>query len=469
MINNTIRRGVSAMLLGSATAVGLVHAGTSDVACNSSFGPDIVIGSLDGIQGYGCVDGICGYSVATNIVNIGDELLPWLPFSNQHPVIAQHMYKMNSIRIEQIGISWVKHGFGALALDDFDCDCQNPNDYDYLGIGCSDPYTTGLNGDQAGFFGMAGLGPRWEVNASTGDFPFPYATQGQGGDAIFKRLQVHSQDLDPLQNPSTVYFAEGHYVTPADALAGLGANSLGYRPMSVGNWVEPNGWDLSLEGETVSGLPAIYAWAAAYPDVMLETIDIANDGRMILAARATENNDGTWHYEYAWHNINSWRSGSRLSIALPTDAVVSNPGWHAPEHHSGTPWSNEPWAISIGESINFQTANADSGSPASPICWGTMGNAWFDSDHGPGMTVVGLGFYREGFPLNVTLSFMGPVPAGDCVGDVTGDGVTNVDDVLAVLGSYGEACSGCPEDIDQDGEVGVDDVLMLLSDWDCQG
>ena len=446
----------------------LAMAGSQDVPCNSSTGPDIVIGSLDSILSWGYTGDIQAFSIATNIVNIGDEQLPWFPSNNQHPVIAQHIYKMNATRIEQIGISWVKHGFGALALDGFGCGCQNPNDYDYLGVGCSDPYTAGLNGDQDGFGNIAGLGPRWEVNASTGVFPFPYTTIGQSGDLIYKRLQVHFDDLDPELNPDTVYFGEGHYVTPADAQAGLGANSLGYRPIVVGEWGNGTGWDLDLQGETVSGLPAIYAWAESYPDVMLQTIDVPGDGRFVLAARATQGADDMWHYEYAWHNINSWRSGRSLQINLPENAVVVNAGWHGVEHHSGGPWSNQAWAISMENGIEFSTFSADAGGSSAPICWGTMGNAWFDSDLGPGETTVTLDFYRAGAEPPVVLSFLGPVAEGPgCPGDVDGNGSTEVDDVLALLSAYGQSCNDCPEDIDGNGSVDVNDVLALLADWNC--
>ena len=38
-----------------------------------------------------------------------------------------------------------------------------------LGVGCSDPYCCGLNGDPNG------LGPKYQVNAFTGDFDWPFA------------------------------------------------------------------------------------------------------------------------------------------------------------------------------------------------------------------------------------------------------------------------------------------------------
>ena len=51
-----------------------------------------------------------------------------------------------------------------------------------------------------------------------------------------------------------------------------------------------------------------------------------------------------------------------------------------------------------------------------------------------------------------------------CSGDINGDGVVNVDDILATIGAWGP-CDGCPEDTDGDGVVGVDDVLAVLSAW----
>ena len=55
---------------------------------------------------------------------------------------------------------------------------------------------------------------------------------------------------------------------------------------------------------------------------------------------------------------------------------------------------------------------------------------------------------------------------GDCpaTADVNGDGVVNVNDLLIVLGAWGE-CNGCQSDLDGDGTVSVNDVLALLAAW----
>ena len=50
--------------------------------------------------------------------------------------------------------------------------------------------------------------------------------------------------------------------------------------------------------------------------------------------------------------------------------------------------------------------------------------------------------------------------------DINADGVVNVDDLMVLLGTFGDACSGgCPADIDGDGEVTIDDLLVLVGAW----
>jgi hypothetical protein len=51
-----------------------------------------------------------------------------------------------------------------------------------------------------------------------------------------------------------------------------------------------------------------------------------------------------------------------------------------------------------------------------------------------------------------------------CPGDATGDGTTDVDDLLSLLGDWG-SCTGCATDINDDGVVDVNDLLLLLAAW----
>ncbi|MDP7008016.1 MAG: S8 family serine peptidase [Phycisphaerales bacterium] len=51
-----------------------------------------------------------------------------------------------------------------------------------------------------------------------------------------------------------------------------------------------------------------------------------------------------------------------------------------------------------------------------------------------------------------------------CVGDVNGDDVVGVADILAVVDAWG-VCNGCDADIDGDGTVGVSDILAVVDAW----
>ncbi len=162
------------------------HAGCGD----TSVGPDVIVGDLFDIMKWGTLAGVTSYSLGTYSCNIGDEPLQWISGTNRHPVIGQNVYRMENGRFEQVGMSWLKHGFTALT-DSLCCTCINPGTGSLLGVGCADPYTASLNGSQSR------LGPRFEVNPWTGVFAYPFTSQGQTGDVLHKRIQIANSDIDP--------------------------------------------------------------------------------------------------------------------------------------------------------------------------------------------------------------------------------------------------------------------------------
>ncbi|MCH2146785.1 MAG: right-handed parallel beta-helix repeat-containing protein [Phycisphaerales bacterium] len=54
--------------------------------------------------------------------------------------------------------------------------------------------------------------------------------------------------------------------------------------------------------------------------------------------------------------------------------------------------------------------------------------------------------------------------APPCHTDMNGDGTINVDDLLLVIGAWGN-CNGCQEDLNNDGFVNVDDLLIIIGEW----
>ena len=224
--------------------------GGSGGCSNPAIGPDVIVGDLPGISNYGATGGMAGYALGTTSCNVGDAELLWISNSNQHPVIGQNIYRIENGRLEQVGQSWLKHGFTALQQG-LCCNCNSSGTGSRLGVGCSDPYSSGLNGSQSG------LGPRFQVNAFTGDFSYPFAQQGQTGDRVFKRIQVANDDVDPSLHPTATYWGESQYISPDDAAAGNGFNNVSYVPLSRPGSTTQGAWRLSIGGSTVREQPAI--------------------------------------------------------------------------------------------------------------------------------------------------------------------------------------------------------------------
>jgi len=392
---------VAAVLLATA-----MPAAAQDL-CGSSSGPDIIIFDIPSITRWGTVGDITGYSIGSKACNIGTVGLGWDGYSPDHPVIAQNLYRLKNGRFEHIGMSWAKHGYYAGTFSDC-CTCQDPNDHTVLGVGCSDVYGATFNGNQAGINGAGGLGPRSEINAATGVFPFPYGSLGQTGDAIYKRLQVHNNDIDPDQNSGASYFAEIQYVTPDEAAAGTDNNNVSWAPAAVGA-PAGGGWELSIAGDVHAQKPAIYAWKDADPNVTLININIPGDGRMILGYLATDNGDGTWHYEYALFNMTSHRSAQSFTIPIPSGVTVTNIGYHDVAYHSGEPYSGANWTSDVsGGNLTWQTQTFDENENANALRWGTLYNFRFNADAGPGAASAQLGLFRPGSPGSMSVSAAGP-------------------------------------------------------------
>lgn len=373
-------------------------------------GPDLVLQDITSTQLWGQVGSIVGYSIGTEICNFGDEDGDWIASSTQHPVIAQNLYRLKDGRMEHIGQSWLKHGFASVNGSGCGVPCQNPGTSSKLGVGCSDPYGSGLNGDQDGSGGVGGLGPRSEVNAATGEFLWPYGDQGVSGDAIYKRLQVQVDDVDPAMNPGARYFVEGQYVAPDEAQAGNGANNPSYREVAVqGNLT------LSFVGSTQPTRDALMAWQDVDPTVELIDLEIPGDGTMRLATKVSDNGDGTFRYEYALHNINSHLSAGGFAVPVAAGVTVTNVGFHDVSSHSGEPYDLTDWASTGIGGSNFVTWSTDSfgvNPNANALRWGTTYNFWFDADGPPQPANVRVRTFMPSVPSAFQVASLGPGSGG---------------------------------------------------------
>jgi hypothetical protein len=363
-----------------------------DNQCDPGEYPDVIVGDLHQTVDYGSVGDISAFSVGTVSCNIGTCWLNWFASGTEHPVIAQNMFRLKDGRFTQIGQSWLKHGFTALQQDVCatpENPCQPSGTGSRLGVYCSDPYGAGLNGIQTG------LGPKFEVNAATGEYIWPPTDLSQTGNAIYKRLQVHNDDLDPNLNPGAQYFVEGQYVTHDDATAGRMNNNSSYRAINVSG--SSGNFSIALTDATVREQAALFAWVAAQPGVKVSAIHVPEDppgcdfalgrcGQINVGYVATANPDGTWRYEFAVQNQTSECSVGTFHVPIEAIAYVTNVGFRDVDYHSGEPFDDTDWVWDRDASgITWHTVGDYAADPnGNAIRWGTLYNFWFDTTIRPG-------------------------------------------------------------------------------------
>jgi len=420
---------------------GVVHAQPCDPGGGfGGTGPDVVVGVLTGTQSYGTAAGHFAYSVGTTSCNIGTDTLLWIANNNQHPVIGQNLYRLGGGRFEQIGMSWLKHGFLALANNACGCGCNNPGSGSLLGVGCSDPYSSGLNGQQSG------LGPRSEVtDPANGGYLYPINLNPPNTDLTAKRLRVNASDNDPALNPGALYFVEGHYVTPDDAASGNAHNNCSYRSVTFSTNANRS---MTLTGSTQRQQPGIQAWQDNDPLVTLvETID-ADNGLVIVGYKVTDLGGGQHSYEYAIFNMNSTRSVASFEMPLAGGVTLNSIGSHHPAYHSGEPFSSTPWAATQNAGVirwATQTANQDAN--ANAIRWSTLHNFRFIANAPPTAVTATLGHFSGGGSSTVEVL----APSGDFTLPVTGLNCVQSGEQVQLSWTNGEIYDSI--DISRDGTV----------------
>ncbi|MFG0329470.1 MAG: hypothetical protein ACF8PN_06160 [Phycisphaerales bacterium] len=424
-------------------------------------GPDMTFCQLFGLRQFAKIDTTLGLAQGTTSWNIGDADLMWFASpDNRHPFIVSNLYRLENDRFEQVGQSWVKHGFYALGNTQCGGQCRyepGHREGNWLGQGCTDTYTASLNASQSG------LGPRFEINPWTGAWSYQgsYFQQGRRAeDAVDRLLQVEIDDINPDLHPTAEWFSEGYYVVLDDINV---MNSAAWKPVTPqehpnNNWafqMTPS-WERPVDGF------ALYAW----PDARFTTIAqelpvvefVSPDGRCVLGAKAIRGADGFWRYEYALLNIDMDRKVGSFSIPLPPGTTVRNAGFHAPKSRN-EPYSNDPWTVEISnESITWSTVD-------NPVRWGTVYSFRFECDRGPDDATATLGHFEPGAPAAVEGVTWGPgtralglTLEGDCPGAMTatisgGTPGTRVALVYAdARGSFtippGFACAGTTLDLD---------------------
>ncbi len=396
-------------------------------------GPDLVVGDISSVAALGHANGITAYSLGIVACNRGDQAVGWAASTNQHPVLAMNLYRLRDGRFEHIGMSWAHHEFFALATNFCFGDCDGQFG-DRLGVHCASPQSASSNGAQPS------LGPRSQVDASTGAFPYP-PTSSPAPPAIGRRLQVHDADLDPAQNVGALYFVEAQYVASDDALAGTGANNASHRAVAVGPG--PN-YPLTVTDVTRAEEPAIRAWRRVQPEVLLVEVDVPGDGRFLVGSLATDQGGGLYQYEYAVQNLTSDRSARSFSIPIPASVTVGAIRFHDVDTHSGEPYATTDWtAVTGGGAVDWSTETEAQNPNANALRWGTLYTFGFDASGPPAAREATIGLFKAGAPAAVSAPCIGPCidPASPCLAGTVGSAVGPAIPVLRVNGSAGAFCS----------------------------
>ncbi len=457
------RRSFSAMLPWICSLLFLTTT-TLDAQCDpggglGGTGADVIVGELTGTQSYGTVNGYYAYSVGTTSCNIGTEELLWISNTNQHPVIGQNMFRLKDGVLEQIGMSWLKHGFTALQGNTCGCGCTSSGTGSRLGVGCSDPYGASLNGSQGS------LGARSEVtDPAHGIFTYPQVLDPGNSDLTWRRLRVHGNDLNPTLNSGAQYFVEGHYVTPDDAAAGNHHNNTSYRQVNVSSSTSNHA--ITFVGSTQRQQPGIQAWQDNDPSVTLVDISDGDDGLLILGYKVIQITANLWQYEYALYNMDSTRSVRSFSLPL-LGVVASDIGFRDVEYHSTEVYDGTDWTASTSSGeISWSTSTFAQNPNANALRWGTMYNFRFTTTSAPTAANATLGLFQPGAGDTLLVPTLAPMVGNlDC----NNNGIPDADEIA----NGASDCDGnglldeCQDDCDGDG---IADACELINGaLDCDG
>ncbi len=201
----------------------------------------------------------------------------------------------------------------------------------------------------------------------------------------------------------------------------------------------------------------------------VDPVAVRDGSELIVFFRTLDNGQNN-------HGISVQRLTAGGSLLWGSAGVMLLPTSVAPQYGPFAAHQSDVSAVFYGQSASFgddiinRMAVDGSGGiiAATPVSsWSsTMGRivaapadggvvlAWSD-DRGGGKDIYGQRVNSDGS--------LGP-PMSDCEGDVDGDGVVGVSDVLAAIADWG-VCVDCPADINGDGVVDVSDLLLIIGAW----
>lgn len=349
---------------------------------------DVAISNMSSLTVLGRVgaypNGRNGLSMSTTSCNVGTQNIPWsAPMNVNHPVIAMNLYRIKDGKFEQVGWSWLKHGF--FATNSPGCGtCQHPGSGSLLGPGCSDTYGTGNNGDR--FY----LGGRDEVNPLTGVWTCQNSyfsnyqndcvrrNTGSGLDAVAHRLEVHDADMG---NAGAEYFYEAYYINTNETDK---YNNVASRQASM-TWTGAS-WTIQNSGVVQAMGPAINRWGD-----MRSTATPRTEGDVIVAVKVTALGGGMYNYEYAVYNHDLDRQVREFTVPVPDTATVQNIGFRDIDKDGSNEWAG----TFVDGKVQWATGTQGS-STANPLKYSSVFNFRFDANVPPAPGLIQMGMFKSG-------------------------------------------------------------------------
>ncbi len=394
-------------------------------------------------------NGVNGFCFTTTSCNPGTVTIPFQGAMNpNHPFIAFLMAKESGGRLRQISDwSYVKHAFASTNSSSSGCaPCTNPGTSSLLGIGCTDTYSSGTNGNH--YY----LGPPSEIDPFTGNWNpvcshfdrgeppvSPPSAQCDGvrsldsaqtnalNATVGHRIRVADQELI---DPGATFWYQGCYVARNEPEMNRNNN--------LGSMRFTPAWDGSVftaapAGEFMPG-SILQRWSGALVTSGTNGID---DGRLYVAARVTGPVAGMYHYEYAFHNRDNARGVRSFRIPVCAGATVANAGFGDIDANGANDWS---FTVDGGE-IVFWTSTFAADPGANALRWNSIYNVWFDCNAAPewGLSLALQAFAPGAGQPSFTVNSWAPVGLWNVV---LGPGCGNPTPILRAIGSPPRATLG---------------------------
>ncbi len=349
--------------------------------------------------------GEAGMSMLNTMCNPGSVNIPWQsPMQANHPMFGFIITRENNGRMVQISDwSYCKHAFTSVNVDGACGTCQNPGTGALMGLNCADTYGAGNNGDRNY------LGPPAEIDPWTGiwnpvgsyfDRGDPTVGAPANSDGARSTINVAG---DNVKNRVTV--KESELLTAGTFYYGIQLLHRGEAVANRGDNIASRGFTPSWNGTTWSfanSAPQTYGsilsrWSGS---TVNSATNGADDGRIFVASKVTPVG-GTFHYEYAVHNVDSSRGIASFRIPIEPTGVASSIGFRDIDSDALNNWVG----TRVGNEIVF-TAPANN-----PQNWNTVFNCWFDCTIAPSQGLFRCDAARIGAGALQT-SVMADVPSG---------------------------------------------------------